>query len=446
MKKRTYASVAVNRVSVEALCAGRAGQNVVVGLDVGKWEVRSMMRWQDGTLGQGWKIAQPKQLGEFIARLRELAQGRQLLVAMEPTGTYGEPLRQALTDAGLAVMRISPKASHDYAEIFDGVPSQHDGKDAALVAELAALGKGRAWPFEARTDWEEELSFWVDELEVQQRQWQRWASRLEGLLARYWPEATRRLPLASGTLLRALAHYGDPRRLAADEQAAERLWRWSYGTLLAEGLAAVIAEAKDSVGVRLGAWSRRQLRRYAKRALAVRRRAARAKRELRRLAQGHPVLEAQGRVVGVPTACVLWACLGDPRRYDSAAAYRKAMGLNLKERSSGAYQGKLRISKRGQPLVRQWLYFAALRLAQQEPVLSWFQAKKTAEDRGGRHAAVAVMRKLALGLYQVARSAEPFDVGRLFTAEKVCATRTKSSRGKRCPSGCSATKGRQRQR
>ena len=158
------------------------------------------------------------------------------------------------------------------------------------------------------------------------------------------------------------------------------------------------------------------------------------------------MLEAQGRVVGVPTAYVLWACLGDPRRYDSAAAYRKAMGLNLKERSSGAYQGKLRISKRGQPLVRQWLYFAALRLAQQEPVLSWFQAKKTAEDRGGRHAAVAVMRKLALGLYQVARSAEPFDVGRLFTAEKVCATRTKSSRGKRCPSGCSATKGRQRQR
>ena len=111
---------------------------------------------------------------------------------------------------------------------------------------------------------------------------------------------------------------------------------------------------------------------------------ARARRALRRLAQGHAVLQAQGRVVGVPTACVLWACLGDPRHYDSAAAYRKAMGLNLAERSSGAYQGQLRISKRGQPLVRQWLYFAALRLAQQEPVWSWFQEKKTTADRGGR--------------------------------------------------------------
>ena len=37
-------------------------------------------------------------------------------------------------DAGIAVVRVSPKAAHDYAEVFDGVPSQHDGKDAAVVA------------------------------------------------------------------------------------------------------------------------------------------------------------------------------------------------------------------------------------------------------------------------------------------------------------------------
>ena len=78
--------------------------------------------------------------------LVQLAQGRQLRVALEPSGTYGDPLRQALHDAGLPALRVSPKAAHDYAEIFDGVPSQHDGKDAAVVAELAALGKAKAWP------------------------------------------------------------------------------------------------------------------------------------------------------------------------------------------------------------------------------------------------------------------------------------------------------------
>ena len=57
-------------------------------------------------------------------------------VALEPSGTYGDPFRQALTDAGLNVQRVSPKAAHDYAEVFDGVPSQHDGKESPLKVNL----------------------------------------------------------------------------------------------------------------------------------------------------------------------------------------------------------------------------------------------------------------------------------------------------------------------
>ena len=50
--------------------------------------------------------------------------------------------------SGSRSVRVSNKASHDYAEVFDGVPSQHDGKDAAVVAELAALGKCQPWAYE----------------------------------------------------------------------------------------------------------------------------------------------------------------------------------------------------------------------------------------------------------------------------------------------------------
>jgi hypothetical protein len=35
---------------------------------------------------------------------------------------------------GIPVVRVSPQAAHDHAEVFDGVPSQHDGKDAAVVS------------------------------------------------------------------------------------------------------------------------------------------------------------------------------------------------------------------------------------------------------------------------------------------------------------------------
>jgi len=67
-----------------------------------------------------------------------------LTVAMEPTGTYGNVLGQALFDAGIRAERVSHKVAHDYAEVFDGVPLQFDGKDAAVVADLAALGNRRS--------------------------------------------------------------------------------------------------------------------------------------------------------------------------------------------------------------------------------------------------------------------------------------------------------------
>src|SRR5262245_56098950 len=72
---------------------------------------------------------------------------------------------------------------------------------------------------------------------------------------------------------------------------------------------------------------------FAQQALQARQQGLRGEGRLRVLARGHGVLEAQGQVIGIPTACVLWVSTGDPRQYHAAAAYRKAMGLNLVERS-----------------------------------------------------------------------------------------------------------------
>jgi transposase len=241
-----------------------------------------------------------------------------------------------------------------------------------------------------------------------------WQGRLEGLVARHWPEATRELKLSTVTLLRALTEYGDPRTLAADPAAARRLAAWGGRFLAEHKVARLVADAGSTVGVRVGDWQRRQIREYAGSALAAHREAARAGRRLRELAAGNPVLRAQGEVVGVATACVLWTGVGDPRQYPAAAAYRKAMGLNLVERSSGASKGQLRISKRGDARARQWLYFAALRLVQRGGVRAWFEAKKAGDREDARRVVVAVMRKLAMALHHVGVHGERFDPRRLF--------------------------------
>src|SRR5262249_57322339 len=102
---------------------------------------------------------------------------------------------------------------------------------------------------------------------------------------------------------------------------------------------------------------------------------------LRQLAPTHPTIQAMGEVVGLVTACVLWVELGNPQDYHCGPAYRKAMGLNLKERSSGRWQGQLKIAKRGPSAVRRWLYLAALRWVRHEPVRGWYLRQK-AQRRG----------------------------------------------------------------
>ena len=417
MKREAYRSVDVKQVWVESLVTNRPAEAATVGLDIAKSEVMVVLRWSDGSFERPWQAENPGEIPDLIYRLQQLATGRSLRVAMESTGTYGDALRQALTDAKLDVHRVSGKAVHDYAEIFDGVPSQHDGKDAAIVAELAALGKSSPWPYKPPAEADEMMLYWVERMDAQQRIEMLWLGRLEALLARHWPEATGYLELNSPTLLRTLVEYGGPAALAADAGAAKRLQRWGGSFLKRQKIERFVQVSASSVGVRQTAVDRQRLQECAQAALAAKNEVVAAEQALVKLAQGNAVIGRQTVAVGLTTACVLWICLGDPANYHCAEAYRKAMGLNLKERSSGRYQGQLKITKRGPGAVRRWLYFAAMRLVQKPGVLEWYQVKKGLRPKGGKRALVAVMRKLALGLYAVGVGVEAFAARRLFSQE-----------------------------
>src|SRR5262249_52244400 len=216
-------------------------------------------RWADGRFERPWRVKNPWEIPALLEVVKRVKADRKLVVAMESSGTYGDALRQALGDNGIEVQRVSGKAAHDYAEVFDGVPSQHDGKDAAVVADLAALGKAKPWAYQAADSWEEELTHWVEEMVIQRQMVTLWQGRLEGLLARHWPEASQVLKLSSGTLLRILKRYGSPQALALDAGAAEQLARWSRSLLSPEKIDELLAGARSSVGVRMGQWQRRQI-------------------------------------------------------------------------------------------------------------------------------------------------------------------------------------------
>lgn len=281
MKSKAYRGTNVNRIDVPTLSQGHEGQAVVVGFDVGKFRLAAVARWSDGRFERPWLVDNPAQVPQVVRLLAELAGQRSLTAALEPSGTYGDPLRQALQDAGVVVQRVSPKAAHDYAEVFDGVPSQHDGKDAAVVAELAALGKAQPWPYLPPSEWEQELAYWVEWMDAQSSLLAMWLGRIEALLSRHWPEATAVLRVSSATLLRILEAYGGPAALAQDATAEGRVQQWGGRFLEPAKVQRLLRTAQETAGVRQGQWDRQRLQAYAGQALQARREVRRGQRRLR---------------------------------------------------------------------------------------------------------------------------------------------------------------------
>lgn len=419
MKKRSYRSVKVKAVDWEKLGEVVRGERVVFAIDVAKERLVGsvvLASTEEVRLNVSWE--HPGESAE-VARLVTGLPALKLEVALEPSGTYGDPLRWLFLRRGVEVYRVSPKRSHDAAEVYDGVPSWHDVKSAGLIAKLHVHGASERWPL--RSEGERELAAAVRTMGMYDKQAQCNLSRLEAQLARHWPELTTVLDLVSATVLEVVKEYGTPEAVVREEEAARRLMRRVGGALLREEkVLAVVEGARRSIGVPATEGERRAMQELAAEILRCRAAGRRAKAVVKALVEGDEAAQRMGAVIGKTTAAVVISSVGDPRRFESAGALEKAMGLNLKERSSGKHEGQLKITKRGPGECRFYLYLAALRLLMKDPVVAKWYERKVGRDGGKakNKAVIAVTRKLAKALWHVARGAR-FDATLLFDAVKL---------------------------
>ena len=428
----TYQSVPVKNVSLRFLKNIARRSTIHVGIDIGKYKLYVSVRWTPSRSKSvvhehPWFVENTREIPALVAKLRKIASQNKLIVGIESTGSYGDPLRQALADVGIVVHQVRTKVTHDYAEIFDGVPSQHDGKDAAIIAELVSQGKSTPWPYESQSETENEMRYQVKKMINIHEEIERQQGKLEGLLARYWPEITSILALTSMTLLKLLRYYGGPGPLHVDKESSQKIRQFSRGRINEEKSNEIRNAAKQTCGVRQGTWDLQICKDVAIRMLELYKQSRECKKRLKALIeQSCTQLQRLSKTLGVGTASVVWCHIGDPRQYHCSDAWIKAMGLNLVERSSGEYQSEYRISKRGDSETRRWLYMAALRWVQQSPVKQWYQRKKLQTGKkipgeenkltGGK-AVVAVMRKLMKGLWYALVRDTPFDPEKLFFKE-----------------------------
>lgn len=189
--------------------------------------------------------------------------------------------------------------------------------------------------------------------------------------------------------------------------------------LAAEKIEAVLDSAATTLGVPCVLEEHELLRWLAKDLIAARAEIRRIEARIAERVAADRTLPALPAILGTVTAAVLLASLGSPSGYPSAAGYCKALGLNLKEHSSGKHKGKLAITKRGPAVGRFYLYFAALRLLACEPLAArWFKAKTARPGAVPAKQVVELMRRLAKGIWHHVHG-DPFRVEKLFDARAV---------------------------
>jgi transposase len=241
-------------------------------------------------------------------------------------------------------------------------------------------------------------------------------------MARHWPEVTELLPLRGKTLFKVLKTYGSPAALVADPNAADQLYRWSCGNLKREKIDRVLESARTTKGLPVGEGERSWIQEIADEALSALTQMEACKKRLEKMALQHAEMKKYVKAVGAVTLCVIWATAGDPRNYGSSGAFLKALGLNLKEISSGKRQGELTISKRGPSLARKWLYFWALRGVGMPELKDWYdvfkQEGKRAKGKSSKYrkmkGVIALMRKLCRSLWYAMRFDLEFDYNLVF--------------------------------
>lgn len=418
MKKRLYRSTEITKVNIAQLAEKVKGQKIVFGVDIAKQDnYGALLIWGEKEPLITIKWRHPERSRQVVQVLKRLC-ATKVEIALEPSGTYGDPVRSLFWEEGIEVYRVSAKRSHDAAEVYDGVPSWHDAKSGAVIGKLHMDGASRLWKMEG--EYERDLAAVINTMDMIQQQYQQNANRLEALMARHWPEAQEILKLGGAAFLEVLGQFGSPQEVSRQAAEARKVLRKVGGRFLEqEKIEKLISSAQRTIGLPMTALEAEEAVFLARRTRQMQQELHQAKKRVERLGAQKKSIEDMSAVTGKATAAVLVKGGGDPTEFSSPAQWVKGLGLNLKERSSGKHKGKLKITKRGSGQARRWLYYVVLRLIQKDAVIKAWYERKVVRDGGVKmKALIAIMRKVAAGLWYVAQG-KGFDARKLFDVKRL---------------------------
>lgn len=411
----------MSQASLTAPASATAAPHYVVGLDIGSETcLVAVLALDKRVVRKPFAIANA---GEgFTCLDQQLAHlgcaPHEILVGLEATGRYWEPVYYFLQQRGYRLVLLHPAQTHQFAE-RRGLRAKTDKLDAVTIARALLSDDVRP-------------AYVPNELTATYRDLVRLHSNLSDEAARYkneiqdllvvlFPEftqvfkdPTRKTALAvlrAFASAQALGAVGVEAIAAILQATAPR----NYGLDTAERLVA-LAKRSSASPVAVAARGR-SLAILADQLSHTQLNIAELEREIEALLRrddGATGLQSVPEF-GAKTVAVLRAELGEVERFQRSDQVVAYAGLDVTVRESGKSKGQRKLSKRGSGELRRTLYLAAMRCVRREgSAFGAYYRALNARGLKGNAALVAVMRKMLVVAYHLLRSGDTYDPGKVW--------------------------------
>lgn len=380
-------------------------------IDMSKGKHVGYCRCPDGTetkvfeffnTGQGFNT-----FWEYVRQIMKAKNLEEVIVGFESTGPYAEPLLHYLMKRKVKLVQVNPMHTKRLKELQGNSPHKTDQKDPKVIADIIELGHALTVVIPEGTPAELRRLTHPRERAIQRRT--ALFNQLHDLVFILFPEYLQVMKdIKTVSSRHLLKHYPAPQDIISYGQDAlmVTMRRISRGKLGAERAEALYEAAKESAGIKEGQTS---ILLEVQEILALIETSGRfiaeiekqMARHLREIPYSGCILSLKG--VGEITVAGLIGEVGDFNKFKTLSEIIKLAGLDLFEVSSGKHKGQRHISKRGRPLMRKLLFFAAINTVRKGGIMHERYQRYITKGKPGTKALVAIARKLLCIIFALVR-------------------------------------------
>lgn len=316
-----------------------------------------------------------EKLKRWIDGLQQKHRLKGLIIGMEPTGHYWQNLANWLVKQHIVVVLVNPATTKRNKENRDNCPSKNDPKDALVIADIVSRGyyydyTRQAAGFQRLRTMMSDREFWVTNSVRLQNRIVRWLDIRFPEYASVFKDWT--CPRSIATL----KEFPSPLELKG-RSTAEIITGWRKHMRRAGGstgihkAAELISKASQSVGDTTALMeSKQDLQRLLEEFERIVSILEQIEKDILALLGEIPIANQLRSIKGLGTIYIaaILSGAGDLKQYVHGRQLLRKAGLNLAESKSGKRKGQIILSKRGDAVLRKYMYLATLTLVGTNPV------------------------------------------------------------------------------